>query len=435
MVDHAQRHHHDLLEFTELFLTPILHLRPNFLNARERFVLLYALMLHDSGHALDRISFQACRDLKDLFGDVTVEDLGEEILLFPNDVRDYHQYLAGIRLNDKNMANDLGWPGREGLQEKGLPGELHDAVILACLYHRRRMDYVEDSDQEGKIHLTGQWAGPLISKKDALWKTCKVDIMKVVALLRLIDGCDSQTRRAGLRTRVDLTLSLLERDYRTAAMRAEQAYWAFQGGPSCSRKTSWEQALVKEERDANDRVTKPWALTDSKSEIRLECLRVLQDGSLSTGEKQCARLWLMAAEAADRAHMRFGQFNHFMKHRAVTEIRVLPANDFGPNNFAFNIILVPDSSDEPIRDPRDPSRYGTVKDYWLNQCLFKSNVSLRKSIEEEVYSEYDRVAKYAAEHLGLRATYWWVEEWINRENGKQPFYPRPKNVSGYERSV
>ncbi|MCL0065555.1 hypothetical protein M1N79_01535 [Dehalococcoidia bacterium] len=421
MVEHAQRHHHNLLEFTELFLTPILYHQPDFLNAQERFVLLSAVMLHDSGHSLDRLSVQACKDLAVFFGHISVEGLGQEIPLFPNDVRDYHQYLAAIRLNDKDMAADLGWPRHEGLKNKGLAKSLHEAVILVCLYHRRRMDYNEDTGkQKGKLHLTGQWPGPLYSRANQFNGKCGVDIMKVVALFRLIDGCDSQARRAGPQERIKLTLSLLERDYQTAAMRAEQAYEAFQGGPGCANKDRWIRSIIAGSAGS------AWILNDNQRLTRMECLKILHDCKISEEDKQCARLWLMAAEAADRAQMRFGQFPHFMKHRAVTEIDVLPADNFGPNNFAFNIILVPDSGTELIQDPHNTSHYGTVKGFWLYQCLFKDDnnqdVTLAKTIEEEVSSEYHQVAEYAVKKLGLKATYWWDNQWEVRINGGKPFY-------------
>lgn len=437
MVEHAQRHHHNLLEFTELLLSPILYYKPGFLNPRERFVLLSAVLLHDSGHSLDRISVQACKNLVALFGEVNVEGLGEEILLFPSDIRDYHQYLSGIRLNDKGMAAELGWPGREGLKlkEKGLPACLHDAVILACLYHRRKMDYdVDTGGEKGKLHLTGQYPGPLCKRVDPFKQNCGVDLMKVVALLRLIDGCDSQARRAGPQARIDLTLSLLEQDYRTAAMRAEQAYKAFQNGPTCDPNGDWARSLVEESRDGTSgRVMEPWTLNDSTRKIRIESLRILHDGSSTQEQKQCSRLWLMAAEAANRAQIRFGQFDHFMKHRAITEIRVLPAKDFNGDNFAFDIILVPDSSDERIWDPRDPSRCGTVKDFWLKQCLFKDDSSqyipLAETIEKEVCSEYEQVAKYTADNLKLKAIYWWEDDWNRQDRAGQPFYPRSDGAS------
>lgn len=416
MVEHAQRHHHNLLEFTELFLTPILYRKPHFLNARERFVLLSAIMLHDSGHSLDRISLSQCKDLKHLFGDVTVENLPDEIPLFPNDVRDYHQYLAAIRLNDEEMAGDLGWPGRKGLSEKGFPEDLHDAVLLACLYHRRRMDYHKDtSQQKGKLHLTGQLPGPLLERKNCFQKRCQIDLMKVVALLRLIDGCDSQARRAGPRARVDLTVSLLDRDYQTAAIRAWQASLAFREGPSCHDKNCLQDKLAE---------SPHWHLQDSDRQARIWCLQKVQAGCTDSGVKQCARLWLIAAEAADRAQMRYGQFEHFLKHRAVEKIEVLPADNFHEEKFWFHIILVPDRSNECIANPRNRSQKKAVKD-WLKEP-FEDNKTLKQIIEREVSSEYADISDYADTNYGITASYWWEDEWEKRENGGRPFYPTPE---------
>jgi hypothetical protein len=426
MVEHAQRHHHDLLEFTELFLTPILYHEPGFLNARERFVLLAAVMLHDSGHSLDRISVQACQKLSHLFGTIMVNGIGDEIPLFPSDVRDYHQYLAGIRLDDEGMAKDLGWPRGSGFSANGLPESLHDAVILACLYHRRKMDFDQDSgDQAGKLHLTGQWPGPLCEKADKYKQDCGVDLMKVVALLRLIDGCDSQARRAGPRPRIDLSISLLERDYRTAAMRAQQAYEAFCNVEDCTSKKNWQGKIVEETRNQSQG-TRSWALNDKGRETRIACLKALHNSTSTPEEKQCARLWLIAAEAADRAQMRFKQFPHFLKHLAIKEIRVLPAKDFYSNNLSFNIILVPESSSEQIPDPYDQSRCFPIRE-WLDQHLFQDDQglleSLKKTIEREVSAEYAQMAEYTLRQLKLKVRYWWQDEWDRRENGGQPFFP------------
>lgn len=424
MVEHAQRHHHDLLEFAELFLTPILCHDPFFLTARERFVLLSALMLHDCGHSLDLLSLKACTELKELFGTATVSGIGDEITLLPNDVRDYHQYLAGIRLNDANMAADLGWPAVRGLEERHLPECLHDAVILACLYHRRRMAYdTETKDQKGKLHLTGQWPGPLKACA-APFRESGVDLMKVVALLRLIDGCDSQARRAGPDARIDLTLSLLQRDYQAAAMRASQAFQAFQEAPDCQERRQWQEAIAPERTDANG-CSLPWALNDGDRQKRIAALRCLHDGDAK--QKQCARLWLMAAEAADRARLRFGQFDHFMKHRAVREIHVIPDDCFSARNFPFHVVLVLNDSPDAIADPRHPDLRGTIKDFWLSRPLFPNEYGdlepLRTTIQREVSAEYHQVADYADRHLLPKATYWWIDQWEARCQGGRPFYP------------
>ncbi len=417
MVEHAQRHHHNLLEFTELFLTPILHENKDFLNAYERFVLLSAVMLHDCGHSLDRISFQACVDLDRLFGEVIDNKLGKEFILFPSDVRNYHHYLTGIRLNDHQTTSDLNWPGAEGFKRKNLPGYLHDAVILACLYHRQRMDYDQvNSEKDCKLYFTGQYPGALESHN-----INNVDLMKIVALLRLIDGCDSQARRTGSPLRIDLTVALLEKDYYTASIKAEQSYQSF---VNCidSNKKQWKDALIKPN-GSNE----SWRLADKKHQVRFECLKILNNNNSKPEALQCARLWLMAAEAADRAQICYKQFPHFMKHRAIQEIQVLPEYDFNKNNFAFNIILFPDDSSEIICDPYEPGKKGDIS-FWLQQKLFSDDENneemLYKTIEREVSSEYSGVADYVNKNYNISATYWWQEEWEKQKKNNQgkPFF-------------
>jgi hypothetical protein len=417
MVEHAQRHHHDLLEFTELFLTPILYYKPDFLKAEDRFVLLSAVLLHDSGHSLDCLSVNSCRALEGLFGSVAESGLPQEIPLLPNDVRDYHQYLAGIRLNDPQMGAELGWPGREGFKKESLPEDLHDAVILACLYHRRRMDYdqaVNGNREKGMLHLTGQWPGPLLCQAE---RFKSVDLMKIVALLRLIDGCDSQARRAGPRAQVDLSMALLQRDYRTAAMRAEHAYKSFQNWnvapENGGKKSEWLQALRPEECEV-DIVVQPWRVDDGQRKHRIECLKLLEDPCVTEDDRQGARLWLMAAEAADRASMRFGQWPHFMKHRAVSVVRVLPDACFGPKTFSFHIVLVPDEMGCEFQNPFNPSEARSVQ-AWLDN-------SKRADIENEVSSEYKQVFEYAYCQYDLLATYWWESDWENRDRGGRAFF-------------
>src|SRR5205823_1457628 len=135
--------------------------------------------------------------------------------------------LAGIRLEDQDLAAALGWPGRKELDD------LHDAVILGCLYHRRRMDFdrqpkKERDREKGRLHLTGQWPGQLSDRAAQFRQTVGVDLMKVTTLFRIIDGSDSQASRAGSKAHVDLSLAILARDYRTAALRAEQGRRAFE---------------------------------------------------------------------------------------------------------------------------------------------------------------------------------------------------------------
>ena len=420
MVEHAQRHHHDLLEFTELLLTPIRTVSPDFLSPEERFVLLSAVLLHDCGHSLDRLSLAACESLTPIFGPFQVADMPPEIPLLPSDVRDYHQYLSCVRLNDLKMADSLGWPGRAGFERAGLNGDLHDAVLLACLFHRRRMFYdrtvtemIEGDKKvrQGTLHLTGQWPGPLYHHQRAatLKSSIGVDLMKVVALLRLIDGCDSQARRAGPAERIDLSMNLLERDYGTAALRASE---------SCAAYDQWRRENPSELRGADNALERgtdetPWRVKDPLREQRIICLQAVQEKNEKC--QQGARLWLMAAEAADRAEMRYKQWPHFLKHRVVSEIRVLPQVDFGGEKLSFEVILLPDRSDVRIRDFADATVERTPLE-WLDHRVFEANDDnpeglLRREIEREVKGEYTQISEFAQQSFNLFVTFWWEDTW------------------------
>ena len=395
MVDHAQRHHHDLLEFTELFLSPIFFYNPVFMNAHERFVLLSAVLLHDSGHALDMLSIKACKEIEAIFGALKESGMPDEIPLFPCDVRGYHQYLAGIRLNDREMAEELGWPGEAGLANAGLSKCLHNAVIMACLYHRRSMDYdCLGKKKKGLLHFTGQMPVPLKSQTlDCGEEPCEIDLMKVVAFLRIIDGCDSQARRAGPAHRVRLFLSILKRDYRTATIRCREAYDAFKSGPEHEKKADWQKALVAEKNDDRGYISEPFCLKDENLGIRKECLQIVTtNGNTDQNLKQSARLWLMAAENADRAKVRFDQWFHFLKHQAVAEIRVIPDDAFKADCFKFHVILVPENSSELYQNPHKPDENKTISE-WLDTKIGNepNDNTLRKEIEEEVSGEFKAV--------------------------------------------
>jgi hypothetical protein len=420
MVDHSLRHHHDLLEIAESFLTPILAEQPNFLSARERFVLLAAVLLHDSGHTLDLLELNACAALSELFGDVTVTGVPENIALFLSDVRDYHQFLAGIRLNDPGLARDLSWPGRTGFEEREIPPELHEAVILASLYHRRRSPYVASQAPnwrgQGTLHLTGQFPGALethaFAGRVADPEGVNVNLMKVVALLRVIDGCDSQAHRAGHAARLDVALNLLEREHGAARIRALLAVDALASMP------------------ADFDVTSPGLkLKDQERASRRRHLAAVEAGGAPA---QDSRLWLMAAESIDRSAMTHKQLPHYLKHFAVSEVRILPHRAFGPACFRFHVIL--DVGDEALPEivqtklGKGSGAAAITRHQLLDMSIFESEGDrrpLRDVIQEEVSSEYAEVAPYAREKWNLQIDFWWDEQWTLRQNGGdgKPFFP------------
>ena len=104
----------------------------------------------------------------------------------------------------------------------------------------------------------------------------------------------------------------------------------------------------------------------------------------------------------------------------------MPATHFGKGKLHFHVILHPAS--DALPDWRQANQLRTVPE-WLEQKPFPENnvlengeeKTLRQTIQEEVSSEYDQVADYARNHLGLLVTYWWKEDWISEPRGN-PFY-------------
>lgn len=403
MVDHALKHHQHLLEFAELFLTPILARDPGFMNSQERFCLLAGILLHDCGHSLDYFKSESMKTPD-----------GREILLFPSEVRDYHHFLTRDRLNDPETAKELAWRGRQGFEDEGLDGDLHDAVCAVCLYHRRRTGYdqyaSEEKRNEAKNHLAGEDLLPLL-KCDLTKRlqTKGIDLMKVVAFMRLIDGCDVQSRRAGSPQFVEHKQKILERDYRTALRRAREAWTLYIDMDQEYQQSAEFQQLtgaIEEEGSGHLRLKK-----DPARQVRTSCLNLLN--AANPHVKRLAQLWHIAAELVDRADMKFKQHEHYLKHRCVKEVLVFPsAIEPGKTQLAFDVVLYPDSDligklDETVEmDGKQQTR--------------------RELIENEISSEYGSVREYAFAHYGLRVRYWWEDSYEARNaspTGKPFFSP------------
>ncbi|MCE5219634.1 hypothetical protein LLH03_21640, partial [bacterium] len=193
---HASEHHRDLLEVAQLVLLPLLDRvienGPDsedcrFLNAHERFVLLAALLLHDCGHTIDALP----------------RPDGQLVRLFPSEVRSLHHFLSFYRLT--KCGEDLGWNARACLAKE---------VAYLCAYHRRRTGWTRAGEGNKCCYRDMELATPLdAQKKYGLSE--KVDFPKLVALLRLIDGCDNQTRRVGGALMVEAQQKLFEQDRKT----------------------------------------------------------------------------------------------------------------------------------------------------------------------------------------------------------------------------
>lgn len=414
MVDHALKHHQHLLEFAELFLTPIVYKSSEFMTAKERFCLLAGILLHDCGHSLDYFMSESIKTRE-----------GREILLFPSDVRDYHHFLTAARLNDPETAKELAWPGRQGFMDQGLDPDLHDAVQAVCLYHRRRTGYDRYTSEEKRInarnHLTDEDLPPLLEYP--LTKRLQhkgIDLMKVVAFMRVIDGCDVQSRRAGSQQFVDQKIKILNRDYRTARRRAEDAVALFRASvATCSRANDvakLEKAIQSTSVTVEGESLTHYFLKDRLRSVRGGCFELLKH---SDEQVKClAQLWLIAAELIDRAEMKFRQHEHYLKHRCIHEVLVFPsAIQPSEKKLEFDVVLFPDPDLKArLNDYIEPERQSEQK-----------KLKRRELIEDEISSEYADVQTYASQHYGLGVCYWWQEQYETRNANPagRPFYPPP----------
>ncbi|MCD6101019.1 MAG: hypothetical protein J7K33_10615 [Candidatus Marinimicrobia bacterium] len=381
-VNHALNHHHNLLEFAELFLIPILDEKvdPHYLNVKERFCLLAGILLHDCGHSLDYME----------------TDEFDRVPLFPSEIREFHHFLSCQRLNNPKTAEELEWPGKNGLKEQELDENLHNAVLTICLYHRKSMGYIKQGKHPNNPFTDKNFP----SLKDYIKnKFSDIDLMKVVALMRLIDGCDIQTRRAGRKKEeIEMTRKLLERDYRTALDRAVRAVKLWQSEFEASNnnlKSTFgdvNSAIQVDSAKGKDSVS----LKDEDRKAHVLCLEKLQNGT--EDEKRLAKLWLIVAELVDRAEMIQKQKCHYLKHQCVKEVQIIPAENFCKDNLAFEIRLIEND---------------IVASYLNKPCSEANGKTLRQIIEEEISGEYESIKDYRHK-LSV----------ICRWENKEPFYPR-----------
>lgn len=359
MVEHARRHHHDLLEFTELLLTPILSVSRDFLTSEERFCLLAGILLHDCGHSIDYLETEK-------FGRVP---------LFASEIRDLHHLLSAQRLEDDYLRSDIGWISKEEFRDRGLKEELYDAVIDLCRYHRRKMPFTE-----------GEFSHPLIDKKfptlrskSEYYRQARVDIMKLTSLLRIIDSLDIKSSRPGTEAEVRIALKLLERDSETLKMKGLEALELFKQLCNIFEKHK-DLDNLKSGLDYFDIdfVKDIFRLKKNYSEFKVRCLEALKDSSDEA--KMLARAWLLAAELIDRADMKRRQNKHYMKHQSIREVLVMPSEEFSSSNFEFDVALFPADNIEE---------------------------ELMGEIEAELKEEYDEIKKYLDEECGVRLKYYW----------------------------
>ncbi len=380
MVEHARRHHHNLLEFAEMFLSPIFAENNTFLNIKERFCLIAAILLHDCGHSIDYMDTGM-----DRFGLVP---------LFPGEIRKYHHLLAPRRLEDPDLGKTIGWVKKEYLKETGIDEKLHDAVMTVCRYHRRSTPF-NDNEKEFRNPFTEETFPPLIKYRNN-FKDIGVDIMKVAGMIRLIDGCDNQASRTGTKEDVEITLELLKKDYESTHKRAEETLEAYKHVCIAIKDNTDDE--LKEGCNYIDYIN--MKLKDAYMDFRIKCLETLEN-TKNEGDKTLARLWLAAAELVDRADMKHKQDEHYLKHQCVERVMVIPSGNFNSNdNFEFNIVLY--KNDEIAEEYLDNER--------------------KAFIEDELKSEYSAIEEYLLNECKLRIRYWWEEGYKEMNSGGQPFY-------------
>jgi hypothetical protein len=345
--DHAAKHHHNLLELAQLFLTPIMDEgdaagRP-FLTQEERFVLLAALLLHDSGHSIDALP---------------VAGSGAMVPLFRSEVRDYHNGLSFHRLTTGHPDRDLRW-------DPDLP--LARAVAWLCVYHRKRTQWDGGwgADAVSKLKAGANWIPYLdlkIPPPAWKWEHEKIDLfpngeppplgfdfLRLVALIRLIDGCDNQSRRVGAGDASRLSEEWIERDGRTWRARLDALLTlmpASSDTPADLLRQMADAMAAEATASGSGAMQYPWKdWWERFWRLRIELGQKLA----STGPSSKDVLWLEAARAFDECKIRGRQGAHFLKHRAVRWVRVEPQK-LNNATWSFRVILVPETDLATVKD-------------------------------------------------------------------------------------
>ncbi len=346
--EHAARHHHDLLETTELLLLPMLEADGSFLTVEERFVLLAAVLLHDCGHTLDALATAN----------------GTVVPLFPSEVRDLHHFLSYYRLTETRHAERLRWDPSASLAEE---------VAWLCLYHRRRTGWEQAETSPGKgfcPYLKLQAPPPLEAKRPS-GEPFEVDLPKLVVLLRLIDGCDNQSRRAGPPPTVDALKGLFEQDRETQ--------WArFKGlAEACCQYLDRQE----EDRPGSELARQGASWTPDQDTLRPSLKRHWETrrclATSADADPVWARLWIEMARALDEVEVRDRQWLHFAKHQAVHWVYVYPDEDWSDGDrWSFVVELMPDKDrgdllDKELRElaPEavENSQHGKTLRKWIGE--------------------------------------------------------------------
>ncbi|MCZ7652537.1 MAG: hypothetical protein M5U13_15750 [Thermoanaerobaculia bacterium] len=338
--DHAAKHHNDLLEITLCLLAPLLDQKTpsggEFLNPAERFVLVSAVLLHDSGHTLDTLPLldTPTNGLPEHCGDGTAP----RVPLLRSEIRELHHFLAFHRV----MAAGGDFAGVfDPTAEHSL------AVATLCLYHRKRTGWKSEETKAGK-GFCPYWRVQLPAASGVCFTG--IDFPKLVALLRLIDGCDNQLGRVGDAEEAKLALQIFERDRTTwierlrAAAGIARACWPASGGADASL-----DALANGDRDVAQKLLEEVEqnlasnsdlpkIAEAHWEVRRQLGAAITKGNATPA----AKAWVEMLRALDEVAIRNRQQVHFWKHECVADVRV--RTEVAADKVAIHVELVAEES-------------------------------------------------------------------------------------------
>lgn len=222
MVDHALKHHHNLFEFAEMFLVPMLQIDPDFMTPEEIYVLLCVILLHDCGHSL-----------------IILPSAPERTLL-PTEIRNWHHILGYERLNPKyfkpeeehgrtSLLSELTsiWsrkPTDQRSAQEFWDYEL-EAIATIGLYHRRKMPLKEGEYQDALLPTHKKTFGPLASVPVHFQgRKFTENALKIAAIFRIIDSCDLQLSRVGTEQERNLIREIMGNDIKAEENRRAGAW-------------------------------------------------------------------------------------------------------------------------------------------------------------------------------------------------------------------
>jgi hypothetical protein len=409
--DHARLHHHDLLEIAEVLLIPIADQPvdregedPRFLNEAERFVLLAAVLLHDCGHTLDALPLTGRPDVL--------------VPLFRTEIRELHHFLAYHRLTSHPLAAVLQW-------DPELP--LAKAVAWLCVYHRKRtgwsnaMEPIAGHNYCPYIEMLAPPPMTLSREELAIPEGTTVCFPKLVALLRLIDGCDNQGRRVGAGCYRKMTEDVFDQDAATWKHRLHALVpLALQAG--VTEPDTIAPLLAPAWRFLHE--TNAWLTGSAPAEPKLNAefwqIRRTFGSAIAamanplSREQVCMSLWLEVARAYDEYTVRHNQYIHFIKHEVVERVTILP-EDFDtcwsfqvhllvPEKVSGDNALVNTTDGQPLLDSLDTGKQFAAQ---MDGCS-----SVRKWVEKEIKAEFTEEAQdYLEKRAGrpVRVQFFWSD--------------------------